>query len=648
MGAGLRERLRYRFENFISRGGMSIFLSLLILFLLCLVAAVLLRWVILLIFPGVDILGDFFQHVWSLFLAMTDPGNMGVDTEASAWLKVSIIVAGMLGVIIFSMLIAFITTQLESTMWQFRKGRSRVVESGQTLILGWNERVVDIVRELIIANESERDASVVILAERDKVEMDDEIATQIPDTKTTRVVTRNGATSSMANLKKVAAQQAKSAILLATCGQGASEEEMRVSDARVIKTVLALIGCQGGTNRIAIAAELFLEENRQLLDTFESGLITCVDTWDILGKILVQTSRTSGLAVVYGEMLSFDGCELYFHEADWNGVRFYDALYRFRDGVPMGVRRQNGELFIRPPEDTVLEEGDEILILAEDDSTIAFEPKPVIAPRDLAYIHKDLHKRAERELILGWHSIANIVVAEYADYLLEGSSIDIVVPHPSQKVIADIEMLRLNNTSLQINMLRKNPMSLEDLWSLNPFGYDNVIILSQSENDPSPERTDSETMVILLLLRKILKDSALVEKETKIITQVLNSENQELITQTNVDDFIISNKLITMIFAQLSEEPRIKQLYDDIFQESGSEIYLKPARLYFDQFPTKVRFADLMGQVIKRGEVCLGYRLGEHAAEPEANFGVRLNPPKDEVISLDHDDSVVVLAEDEL
>jgi hypothetical protein len=482
----------------------------------------------------------------------------------------------------------------------------------------------------------------------EKEEMDDEISTLIPDTKTTRMVTRKGTTSAMANLRKVSAQQAKSAIILASCGHAAPEEEKQVSDAKVIKTILALIGVQGGKNDLNIVAELFLEANRKLVDTFESEQITCVDSWDILGKIMVQTSRTSGLAVVYSEILSFDGGELYFYEADWDGIRFYDALYHFPDGVPMGIRRADGALELRPKEDAVMQEGDEILILAEDDSTIQFVKEPVATPKDFPYSHKALEKRMERELVLGWHGIANIVVGEYTEYLLEGSRIDIVVNRPSLTIANEVQKLQQNNPKLRIKLIDKNPLSLEDLEMLKPFSYDNVIILSQSEEDFSPERTDSETMVILLLLRKIMKDSAIREKKTKLITQVLNSENQDLITQTNVDDFIISNKLITMIFAQLSEEPRIKQLYDDIFEEEGSEIYLKPVSLYFDSFPVRVTFADLIGQVYKRDEICLGVRRDMHHDNPEKNFGIKLNPPKDEVFNLSQGDSLVVLAEDEL
>jgi len=643
-----RDKASYKFENFMAKGGMSIFLSLLVLFIASLVVAVFIRWIILLIFPGVDILEDFFNHIWAVFLAMTDPGNMGVDTESSAWLKFTIIVAGMLGVVIFSMLIAFITTQLEGMIHRFRKGRSKVVEAGQTLILGWNERVIDIIRELIIANESEKKASVVILAEVDKEEMDDEIFTLITDSKTTKIVTRNGSTSSLANLKKVNADKAKSAIVLASCGHGSTDDEKRLSDAKVIKTVLALIGCQGGSNELNIVAELFEESSRDLVETFESELITTIDSWDILGKILVQTSRTSGLAVVYNEILSFDGGEMYFYNSDWGQIPFYKLLYHFPDGVIMGIRRADGKLELRPAQDAVVREDDEVLILAEDDSTIDYQKEPVAQPKGFAYTHEARQHKLERELVLGWHSVASIVIREYADYLLEGSSIDIVVNHPSLSIKADVERLKRANPNLKISLVDKNPMDWEDLVSVDPFEYNNVIILSQSEDDPSPERTDSETMVILLLMRKMLRDNPERHKGTKLITQVLNSENQELITQTNVDDFIISNKLITMIFAQLSEEPKIKQLYDDMFAEEGSEIYLKPAPLYFDALPVRATFADILAQVCKRDEICLGIRLGRFANDPEKNFGVKLNPPKDQVFSISEFDSLVVLAEDEL
>jgi len=732
-----RDRLHYRIENFMARSGKSIFISLVILFILGFSVMLLVREALILIFPGCNGFGNIFEHMWVIFLEMTDPGNMGIDSGASPMMRISAMLAGLLGVIIFSMLIAFITTQLEAIIKEQKKGHSKVIESGQTLILGWNERVLDIIRELVIANESKPYASIVVLAEREKEEMDDEIRAFIPDTKTTRVITRTGNTASITKLLRISAHRAKSAIILGTCSEGAPDEDKRKSDAKVLKTIMALIGCQqrmsgkdgqawmswdnmkrmmegierkgpdnpdgtmertgkheqggkheqtekyertgkheqGGKheqtekherteqheqagkheqagrffrNRINIVAELFFGHNRNLLTTFESDRITSIDSWEILGKILVQTSRTSGLAAVYDEMLSFEGCELYFYGADWGGMRFYDLTFRFPDGVPMGIRRADGTLVLRPDRDAVMEDGDEVLMIAEDDSTIRFSGDPVAEPRDLPFSYKKLEKRVERELILGWHSVSSIVVREYADYLMEGSTIDFMIHNPTPEIVAEVERLKRSHGSMNISLIDRDPLSLEDLASVYPFKYDNVIILSRTECGDSPETEDSETLVTLLLLRKIFRDRGLERKNTQLITQVLNSENQELVTQTNVDDFLISNRMITRIFAQLSEEANMKYVYDHLFMEMGHEIYLKPALLYFASFPAEVTFADIIGQAHKRDEICIGVRFERHANDTGKNFGLKLHPRKDAAYSLGPGDSLVVLSEDEL
>ncbi|MHC4608672.1 MAG: CASTOR/POLLUX-related putative ion channel, partial [Planctomycetota bacterium] len=134
---------------------------------------------------------------------------------------------------------------------------------------------------------------------------------------------------------------------------------------------------------------------------------------------------------------------------------------------------------------------------------------------------------------------------------------------------------------------------------------------------------------------------------TKLITEVMSSENQELISRAGVNDFIISNRLVSMMLAQMSEEADIKSVYDNLFQEEGSEIYLKPALLYFPAFPAEASFADLMGVAQKRGEICIGIKLNKHEKDMKRNFGVTLIPEKSTRCALQADDCLVVLAEDE-
>lgn len=649
--------IHYKFENFISQGGKNIFTSLVALFIICYLFTLVIRIILIFAYGGLDDADPnknnqdtWWGHLYVIFLEMTDPGNMNQDILTAGGMKFPAIVGGILGVIIFSMLIAFITTSLDQLLAELKKGHSKVLETDQTLILGWNERVIDICKELIIANESEKYASVVILADKEKEWMDDEILSSIHDPQTTRIITRSGTTSSLTNLARVNAVHAKSAIVLASCSDGATEEEKQISDSTVVKTILALEKCQEGENEINMVAEIFSEAKRNLIEFFDSDLIQSVDTNEILGKILVQTSRTSGLAIVYNEVISFDGSELYFFEADWGGRKFYDIIYHWPDGVPLGVKKADGRLLVRPEDqDEIMEEGDEVLILAEDDSTIEFMPEPVAQPQDLPFEWERLEQRVERELILGWHATAPIIIGEFSEYLKDGSHIDIMIRDPSDDMKKVVDELHDEHDSLNINIIEKNPVDLDHLMDQNPFSYDNVIILSMNEGENHPETVDSETITILLLLRRIFKEHGQKEGQTtKIITQVMNSENQELMAKTDVDDFVISNKMISMIFAQLSEEGEIRRVYDDLFQEDGSEIYLKPANLYFQELPAEITFATMMGQAHKREEICLGIREGRHAADEGRNFGITLIPEKNTVYTLTEEDSLVVLAEDEL
>ena len=651
------KKLQYRFEQFMAKGGTSIFISLLMAFLVCFTIIVVIRGILI---ASIGYFGEpvadyntvhsFWDHMWYTFLQMTDPGNMYQDSMTTGWIRITTVIAGFAGVILFSALIAFITTALDNLLYEFRKGRGIILEKDHTLILGWNERVIDVLRELIIANESEDYASVVILASTEKEKMDDYIAKRLPDTKTTNIVTSNGDSSNINELKRINAVDAKSLIVMASCADSASYEDKLLSDTYAIKTIMAMITLQEGKNELPIITEIFTEQKRAIVEFFDDENIIALDSWDIMGKLLVQTSLTSGLEMVYNEILSFDLSEVYFHNAEWNGIKFGELPYHFADGIPLGIHKDDGSLTLRPADDTVLEDSDEILILADDDSTIDFKQAQLFHPKDLAYNHHQLEKKSKRILMLGWHDIGNIFVRESDEYLKEGSEFDIMIKEPTETIMSHIKEIDEEYPNIKITLHQENTLSIENLQKLNPFEYDNIIILSQDPDETSAEKIDSDTLMILLLLRKIAKNEEInkATNKTKIITQVLNSDNQDLIIQTDVDDFIISNKLITMILAQLSEEPAIKKLYDDIFQEDGSEIYVKPANLYFDNFPVTLDFATILGQARKRDEICLGVRFGDLSKNAEENFGVKLNPPKDENITLTENDYLVVLAEDEL
>ena len=650
--------LRYRFDNFMARGGSSIFIVLVVVFLSLWSLIAITRMATHLMlrdapnervdqFEG-ELAGEsapFVRNLYITFLQMTDPGNMAQDIESSASFKIFSISAGLVGVVLLSSLIAFITTALDQKIGELKKGHSHVVEDDHTLILGWNERVVEILRELEIANESEDDACAVILSRREKEFMDDFIKLNFSSTPHTRVVTRSGLESSLVNLEIVSVATCKSAIVLALCSTSATDEEKAASDSHVIKTILALVTSRPVDVRLNIVAEIFFSRNRQIVLDISPGEISVVDSDTILAKILVQTSRSVGLSVVYGEILSFDGCEMYFHEADWGGVTFGEMPYRFPDGVPMGLRHEDGTIAVNPPVDTKLQPGDAVLILAEDDSTIEWLPSPVAQPRQLTLAGGRIEPGIEQELIIGWNPKVEIILDEYADYLLPGSRIDVMLRSPDDSVRAEIEAMNARHDKIDIGFVEGDPLRTDGLLAVRPFEYDNIVILSQGGHDD--ERTDSETIIILLLLRNIFDAHPERTKLTKLITEVLDSDNQPLVARTGVNDFIISNRFVSMLLAQISEHADIQTVYDDLFSEEGSEIYLKPASLYFSEFPQTVTYADMIAIAQQREEICLGVKIKAYEGDLERNFGVKLIPEKNTSYELTAEDSLVVLAEDE-
>ena len=644
----LRQRLRYQFDNFMSRGGSSILLGLVLFFLAAWFTFALLRGLVnTLDYDGAASQGGFFHHFFQTFTHLSDPGSMAGDVESDWWFKLTAIGAGLVGVVLFSSLIAFITTWFQDRMHSLKKGHSKVIEEGHTLILGWNERVLEILRELVIANESESDACVVILAEREKEVMDDFLALHLPNRKSTRVVTRSGSTSSLVNLDVVSADKCKTIIALANCEQGAGIDDQSLSDAIVIKTVLAAVASRPANDHIGMVAEVFRANNRRIIDQIVPGDIVTVDTNEILAKIIVQTSRSVGLSQVYAELLGFEGSEMYFHHAAWKETTFAQLAYHWPDGILMGLRHADGGLSINPHPDKLVLPDDEVLILAEDDSTIQYRTAPVISARDLPLPDRRQEPRVERELIIGWTPKVEIILREYADYVLKGSQFDIMLRAANGEVRGQVEQLNRELPDVTIRLLDEDPLTTEGLLAVEPFRYDNIILLSQSGDNGSDERTDSETIIILLMLRRIFSDQMALGVRTKLITEVLDSRNQPLVARTGVKDFIISNRFVSMLLAQISEHADVKRVYDDLFEEEGSEIYLKPATLYFDQFPAEVSFADLMGLTQKREEVCLGIKLKALESDEQHNFGVRLNPPKDTCYSLTAEDTLVVLAETE-
>ena len=644
------KKLRYQLDTFIAKGGHNIFVGLFLFFIINLIAIAALRGILIWLLPdevGADAEGGFLRQMFVIFLEMTDPGNMNMDLDSNVGYKAVAILAGVSGVVVFSAVIAVITTALEEKITELKKGHSSVVETGHTLILGWNDRVTEVINELLIANESEPDPCIVILSEHEKEEMDDHLKLRLPDTKNTRLVTRSGVASSLGNLELVSLATCKSVIVLGHCTDSSSTQERDTSDTLVIKTILGVIASQPDDTDVPVVAEVFAARNREIVADVSRGRVITFDTLDILARVLVQTSRSNGLSVVYSEILSFDGCEMYFHRGNWEECPFGRIQFHFIDGVPLGIRRSDGELLINPATETPVRPGDDLLILAEDDSTIRYENKAVVTPSYFQPTDQRNQARQERELIIGWNPKTATIISEYDDYVMEGSRIELFINNSDSAIEKAVKELQTTLKHVELELHTRELLNSQTYSRLDLSGYDNILVLSQGGKDVDPEMTDSETIIILLLVRNLLDALPKDQPKPKLITEVMDSKNHELVARAGVNDFIISNRLMSMLAAQVSEEPDVLHVYNQLFDVGGSEIYLKPLKLYFESFPAEATFADLMAVAQNRGETCIGIKINKYQRNIDRNYGIKLIPEKNTTYTLEPDDHIVVLATDE-
>ncbi|WP_414585944.1 CASTOR/POLLUX-related putative ion channel [Scytonema sp. PCC 10023] len=645
-----QKRLQYNFDNFMSKGGFSVFLALLSLFFGAFVIMTIARYISELLFPNENLENspDLYWDVFVQLIGLRDTGD-----NANFATKFVGVITIFVGLVLFSSLVAFITQQFESRLQLLRKGKSPVVEENHTLILGFTDRIIDILRELVFANESVADAVVVILSQQDKEEMDDFLRNNLGELKTTRVVTRNGLTTNLNDLNKVGVKVAKSVIILNDAKASDPEESKTLADARVVKAILAVVAANEEDSLPPIVVELHSQQYRRLAENIAPGAVTTLNEADILARILVQTSRSVGLASVYLNLVGFEGNEFYFYrpEKGWQSLSFGELPFHFLNGTPIGVRHVDLRLTIKPSQNYQLAENDEVVILAEDDSTIQFHPQPVVQPKNFGYgdDRKTLERKPEKHLIIGWNNKTPIILKEYAKYIVEGSQVNLVVQDLTLEVQAEFDKIAQDYLHIKMAVLQANLDSVEQLLHLKPYDYDSISILAgRGEN---AEEIDAKTLTILLELRQIFRDYTAQtgnKVTTELIAEIIDSEDTDLVIKAGVKDFLLTNQLVSKILAQVSQEPDVMSIYRDLFSVEGSELYIKPISLYF---PTeqlaKLTFADCVKAAQKRDELCIGIKVNALAQDKEKNFGIDLVPSLDKQLNLTFNDALITLAEDE-
>lgn len=624
----LRERIKYTFDNIMSKGTISaILLLLLVSFIIVVFIATSIS--LMNIYPEGEKDINFFEAVWISMTRTLDPGTMGED---SGWaFRALMFLATAYGILMVSTFIGLVSNGILTKIVELRKGRSRVLEKDHILILGWSSKIFTIISELIIANENQKSPIIVILADKDKVEMEDELKEKIPKRKNTRIICRSGDPIDINDLKIGNPHFTKSIILL--------DNHKKDSDAEIIKVILALISNR--KERVTpyhITAEIESKKNLDVAKMVGKEEVELILADEFISRIMVQTSRQSGLSIVYTDLLDFVGDEIYFQEEPkLVGKTFKEALFLFDTSSLIGIQKTDDNIILNPPLDTIIEKGTKVIAISEDDDTVVLSNKKFFINKNVIQ-NEDYPGLAHGKiLILGWNRKAKIIIRELASY---SSSI------PTIMVVAELDNMqdtiaKLNKDfpATQIEYQVADTTDREVLENLEINDYEHLILLSYQDNYKT-QQADAKTLITLLHLRNIGEKWGMV---LNIVSEMLDVKNRDLASVTNADDFIVSDDIISMIISQVSENKYMMQIFEQLFKAEGNEIYLKPAIGYIE--PDKeIDFYTVLASAINKNEIAIGYRLIEHQRDKSMNYGIFLNPVKSEKFSLSSIDFVIVLS----
>jgi voltage-gated potassium channel Kch len=603
-------RLRYNFDNSLSKPGAFVgYVFIAIIFLAFIMSAVA-RGVasVVALNEPLDPATYFFSF-WEAFTKI-----LGIGSTAAWGTQLINTLYWAIGIAISGAVIGFISAQIIRAVAKLQEGKSAVIESGHTLILGWSNRVFPILSELAIANENVRKPRVVIFAPTARAVMDAEIRSRVANLGKLKVITRTGDVTNPEDLKRANVSSAKSIIILDADESG---------DANIVSTVLAVKSVNANT-ATRIIAELDDENTAEAIRTATNGQVIAVRSQNVIARVTAQASRQPGLAAVTLDLLDFAGDEIYITAVrELVGKTYGDALLAFNEASVIGLVDSKGVAQINPPATTKIPAGTKVIAIALDDDKIIYSGirKDLVAKK----IAKKASSKSKPEhlLFIGWSSMGRAVVSELAQFLPTGSTVHIVAE--SRHVAA--EELKGLKFGKNIKVTHASVSGdIDDLIkAASAKKYNEVVILGYREAISEAE-ADSQTMLTMLQMNQLFEAKGNGVEPTRLVAEILDSRKAELARVAAVDDMVVSDNLAALLIAQVSENPALAPVFDDLFDADGASLSVNAIETYAP-VGKSIEFAELVAIGKAHGESVIGYRTLA-GSKQQASSGVKLNPAK--------------------
>lgn len=593
------------------------------------------------------------EAVWWAFLHLSDSGYLGDDSgllrrSVAATLTVS-------GLVVFvGLLVAVMTQWLTQRILQFERGVTRVPFQNHVIILGWSNRTLPILRELLeskdrvqqmLTERGGRTLRIVILDDGVDHEMQQALRDGLGDLHDPRrVLLRYGSPLRAEHLERVNFGAAAAVILPAVAAEDAAQVS---SDAQVIKTLMAAkdaVGAREPSEMPLVVAELFDPSKDRIAEAVYPGPLELLATERFLAQLLAQNIRHTGLSHVYRDLLTHaDGDEVYAPRAgSLAGVTFAEARRRVAGGILLGtvagVHRSASVLCPRP--DHVIDASARLIILSKSlaSCAVASTARPLCLTAAEDAPDDPVPRAPRRVLILGWGRKVPALIAELDRIGSERCEVVVASALPVATREKALQRVAGELHHTEVEQLEAEFTSRADLERLEPSTYEDIVVAASDWIHDTVE-ADARAVLAYLMLQQVLQGAA---RQPDVLVELLDEDSEPML-RSSQHEVIVGPSLVSHMLANVALRRELSPVFGDIFTPGGTEVGFASLQSYGLDAGTH-RFDAISDAVARFDDIALGVA---YAAEANtAGGGMVLNPDRSTPLVLTASDRLIVLAQE--